>query len=228
MRELDTKSALVVLSGGQDTTTCLAWAKTIFEKVYAVTFKYGQRHEIEVEAARDVANLAQVEKHFVLDISRMFGTVVNSTLTEQSGELGMDTVNRHDDELLASNVPLRNVYFGLIAASIAYEHKIKGIVLGVCQTDYKYFPDCRPEFWKAFQDAIRVAGQGEFSFHIPLAGITKAETVELIAKLGKLEWLKYSHSCYENKRYEQCGVCDACVARAKGFKEAGIEDPLCM
>lgn len=220
---MDMKSAVVLLSGGQDSTTCLAWALENFEAVHAVSFYYGQRHRREINAACDIAAEAGVAHHHVLDLSRLFDQVAKSALLERGTDIGAQS--HHDPGLPASFVPYRNVYFITTAAAYAYQHGIGNLVAGICQTDYSGYPDCRNEFAKAINTALTLASAQPLEIHTPLMWMTKAETVEMIHDMGCESLLRWSHTCYEGA-VPPCLQCPACVLRAKGFTEAGVPDPL--
>ncbi|BEV71971.1 MULTISPECIES: 7-cyano-7-deazaguanine synthase QueC [unclassified Paludibacterium] len=218
------EKALVVLSGGQDSTTCLFWAIRRFgqDNVAAVTFDYGQRHRIELDCARKIAGMAGVEQ-FVLPIDT-FGAIGGNALTDDS------IVPQTDDApqqaaLPNTFVPGRNLIFLTFAAALAYTRGMQHIVTGVAQTDYSGYPDCRENTLKALELAIRLGMDAPLSLHAPLMYLTKAETVHLAQEVGAMEAMAWSHTCY-NGSVPPCGVCDACRLRARGFAEAGIADPL--
>ena len=212
-------SAIVVLSGGQDSTTCLFWAINEFDSVETVTFDYGQRHRIELEAAQKIAKLAGV-KNTILPIDT-FGILGGNSLT---GKEAVDESSQ-EGELPNSFVPGRNLIFLTFAAAFAYQREIKDLVTGVCQTDYSGYPDCRQNTIEAIQLAINLGMESNINIHTPLMWMTKAETVHFAKKVGALEALAWSHTCY-NGKVPPCGECPACGLRAKGFDEAGIKDPL--
>ena len=212
-------SALVVLSGGQDSTTCLFWALQNFRNVRAVTFDYGQRHRIELEAAAKVAELAGVPQT-VLPINT-FNALGGNALTGDSEVAGSLT----DGELPNTFVPGRNLIFLTFAAAHAYQHCIRDLVAGVCQMDYSGYPDCRQNTMDALQVTINLGMESRMRIHTPLMWLTKAESVRLAEEVGALEALSWSHTCY-NGEFPPCGHCPACDLRAKGFAEAGIPDPL--
>jgi len=216
---INTSSAIVVFSGGQDSTTCLFWAIKNFDSIETVTFDYGQRHQIELDAARKIAELAGV-KNTILPIDT-FGVLGGNSLTgneevEQSSPGGC---------LPNSFVPGRNLIFLTLAAAFAYQREIKDIVTGVCQTDYSGYPDCRQNTVEAIQLAINLGMESNINIHTPLMWMTKSETVKLAKEVGALEALAWSHTCY-NGEVPPCGKCPACELRAKGFETAAIPDPL--
>ena len=212
-------SAIVVLSGGQDSTTCLFWAINKFDSVETVTFDYGQRHRIELEAAQKIANLAGV-KNTILPIDT-FGVLGGNSLT---GKEAVDESSQ-EGELPNSFVPGRNLIFLTFAAAFAYQREIKDLVTGVCQTDYSGYPDCRQNTIEAIQLAINLGMESNVRIHTPLMWMTKSETVKFAEEVGALEALAWSHTCY-NGEVPPCGKCPACELRAKGFETAAIPDPL--
>ena len=212
-------SAIVVLSGGQDSTTCLFWAINEFDSVETVTFDYGQRHRIELEAAQKIAKLAGV-KNTILPIDT-FGILGGNSLT---GKEAVDESSQ-EGELPNSFVPGRNLIFLTFAAAFAYQREIKDLVTGVCQTDYSGYPDCRQNTIEAIQLAINLGMESNVRIHTPLMWMTKSETVKFAEEVGALEALAWSHTCY-NGEVPPCGQCPACELRAKGFEERGIPDPL--
>ena len=223
------RAALVVFSGGQDSTTCLHWALETFASVEAVFFEYGQRHATEERAAQEIARRLGIPlRRFRLDFFRELG---GNSLTDATMPIEADGA---PGGLPNTFVPGRNLLFLTQAASYAYTRGIRDVVTGVCQTDYSGYPDCRHDTLRALQHALHVglgwpernAGRaGAFRIHAPLMFRTKAESIHLARRVGALESLAFSHTCYEGV-FPPCGKCPACVLRAKGFAEAGIEDPL--
>ncbi len=223
------RHVLVVLSGGQDSTTCLYLAKTQAKQVSALTFDYDQRHAIEVDAARDVARFAGVE-HEIL----RFGSGVlrgTSPLVNADKE-----VERYENAAALPGgiektfVPMRNALFMVLAFNRAAVRGCDAIMLGVSQEDYGGYPDCREGFIRQMAGACNAALDESVSQKIavlvPLIHLTKRATVELAAGLpGCMRALAYSHTCY-NGEVPPCGHCHACLLRAKGFAEAGVVDPL--
>lgn len=212
--------ALVVLSGGQDSTTCLYWALQKFGagKVSALTFDYGQRHRIELDCARTVAAAAGVS-HTILPIDT-FAALGGNSLTD--AKIGVEAAS---EGLPNTFVPGRNIIFLSFAAAFAYQKGIKNLVTGVAQTDYSGYPDCREETIAALERTISLGMDTEITIHTPLMHLSKKETVELARELGALAAMADTHSCYEGQR-PPCGACPACLLRAKGFAEAGVRDPL--
>jgi 7-cyano-7-deazaguanine synthase len=213
--------AVVVLSGGQDSTTCLWWAIDRFGRnnVSALTFDYGQRHRIELECAALVAKKAGVSQQ-VLPIDT-FAALGGNALTD-------DAVAVSDEAsggLPATFVPGRNLVFLTFAAAWAWPRAIDNIVTGVAQTDYSGYPDCRQETIDALARALELGMERPYRIHAPLMQLSKQETVLLARDLGALDAMALTHTCYEGRR-PPCGQCQACKLRAKGFAAAGIADPL--
>lgn len=213
--------ALVVLSGGQDSTTCLWWAIDRFgrENVETLTFDYGQRHRVELDAAARVAAHAGVTGR-VLPIDT-FAALGGNALTDDS--LAVDA--GAGDELPATFVPGRNLVFLTFAAAYAWPRGIQDLVTGVAQTDYSGYPDCRQETIDSLANTLALGMERSFRIHTPLMNRSKKETVLLAESLGALEAMALTHTCYQGQR-PPCGHCEACRLRARGFAEAGIADPL--
>ena len=213
-----TQSAMVLLSGGQDSATCLAWSLNRFSSVQAICFDYGQRHRVELECAQALAKEAQINLQILpLDI---FSSLTHNALTSSTVPIESEV-----DGLPNTFVPGRNLIFLTTAAIAAYQKGCRTLVTGVCQTDYSGYPDCRDDFVTSAQKSISLALDDEFAIETPLMFLTKAQTVELMQSLGKLYWYGMTHTCYEGLR-PACGVCPACKLRLQGFQNAGIQDPL--
>ncbi len=213
-------TAVVVFSGGQDSTTCLAWALARWSRVECVAIDYGQRHRIELVAAQRIADAAGVPLAIVPcnSLSALGGNSLTGTLTVPTGVPA-------DGIIPNTFVPGRNLIFLTLAAAYAYQRGSTELITGVCQTDYSGYPDCRAETMGALQAALRAGMDAPFTIHTPLMYLTKAESVLLMRDLGRLDLLALSHTCY-NGQIPPCGTCPACLLRAKGFAEAGIADPL--
>lgn len=227
------RAALVLLSGGQDSTTSLYWAKHKLgcEEVHTLSVYYGQRHARELTAAKTIARLAGVETHVGLDLGILMhgsdSALVLSSGVELRGEGGIPD-REMPQGLPTSFVPGRNLMMLAIAAARAGAVGADHIITGVCQTDYSGYPDCRQEFIDAMQGAVAAAwpsGVQAPTIHAPLMNLTKAETVRLARELpGCWEALGQSVTCYHGK-IPGCGECPSCVLRVKGFLEAGESDP---
>jgi 7-cyano-7-deazaguanine synthase len=216
------EKALVILSGGQDSTTCIFWAIDRFGKnaVETLSFDYGQRHRIELVAAADVANYAGV-RNTVLPINT-FGKLGGNSLTDDSVEMP-NTVS--SEGLPATFVPGRNLIFLTFAAAYAWRYDIRNLVTGVAQTDYSGYPDCRRATIDALEETLLLALERRMTIHTPLMHLSKKETVLLAKELNAMDALALTHTCYNGSR-PPCGECAACILRARGFAEAGIPDPL--
>jgi 7-cyano-7-deazaguanine synthase len=216
------KRVLVVFSGGQDSTTCLYWAIKNFqrENVYTVTFDYEQRHVVELDSAKKIAELADV-RNTILPINT-FSAIGGNSLT---ADIDLPDESTGITDIPNTFVPGRNLIFLTYAAALAYQHDIKDLVTGVAQTDYSGYPDCREDTIQALQKAITLGMEHDVTIHTPLMYKSKKETVEMAKEYGALDSMAYSHTCYDGQQ-PPCGNCAACVLRAKGFAEAGIPDPL--
>ena len=218
-----TGKALIIFSGGQDSTTCLYWALKNFghRNVEAITFDYGQRHKIEIESAIAISKIANVSIE-VIPINT-FESIGNSALTSNETKVKNDL--SIETNLPNTFVPGRNIIFLTFAAAYAYKKKILNLVTGVAQTDYSGYPDCRQETIRATEESIKLGMEFDIKIHTPLMFKSKKQTVEMALELGALEAIGYSHTCYNGER-PPCGTCQACNLRNKGFSEAGISDPL--
>lgn len=214
-------AALVVLSGGQDSTTCLAWAARRFAPIDAITFDYGQRHRVELACAAEVARRAGVRHHRTLTVDSLRELGGNTLCGAAAGTLGATGAGG----LPNTFVPGRNLLFLTLAAAWAWQLGTRDLVAGVCQTDYSGYPDCRADTMQALQQALRLGLESEVVIHTPLMHLSKADSVRLAEVEGGLELLAHTHTCYAGA-VPPCGICPACILRAKGFAEAGIADPL--
>jgi len=233
--------ALVVLSGGQDSSTCLFWAKKYFDEVRAITFNYGQRHKAEIGAALKIAQLAHIE-HEIVDVPNILAS--RSPLTDPTIEL--ETYKDYDsmDKIIGQRVeltfvPMRNTFFLTVAANRALYYDIYNLVTGVCQMDNANYPDCRQKYLDklelAFNESLGLEPTANlsniFKIHAPLMNLSKAETAKLAYSLpGCWDALAYSHTCYAGKTppciMTEPEACHACTLRQRGFDEAGLKDPL--
>jgi 7-cyano-7-deazaguanine synthase len=221
--------AVCLLSGGLDSATCLAVARRDGFECYALSFDYGQRHKVELEAAARVAGALDVTEHRVVHIDlRLFG---GSALT---GDLQVPK-GRHRDEMgrgiPVTYVPARNTIFLAFALAWAEVLEARDVFIGVNAIDYSGYPDCRPEFIEAFERMANLAtragveGRTRLRIHTPLMRLTKSGIVQLAASLDVD--FRLTHSCYDpDEQGWSCGACDSCLLRRRGFEEAGIRDPL--
>jgi len=224
------RKALVIFSGGQDSTTCLFWAKQKFD-VVALTFNYGQRHAAEINAAKKIAELAGV-RHEVVDVPGILKSC--SPLTDPANALETYSSYEEMDKIIGDRVeltfvPMRNAFFLTLAANRAIHQGIFDLVTGVCEMDNANYPDCRANFISHQAKTINMAlgrTAQKFKIHTPLIKLSKKETVLLSKQLtGCWEALAYSHTCYAGQ-VPPCGKCHSCILRSFGFKEAGEKDPL--
>ncbi len=210
---MNKEEALVVFSGGQDSTTCLFWALRQFKKVYALSFLYGQKHQKEVELAREIALEAGVEFE-VMDVSFIAGLGRNS-LTDTS--IVMDE-EKPADSFPNTFVPGRNLFFLSIAAVYAREKGINHMVTGVSQTDFSGYPDCRDGFIKSLNVTLNLAMDEQFVIHTPLMWINKAQTWALADELGVLDLIRTKTlTCYNGIIGDGCGHCPSCKLRREGL-----------
>lgn len=246
--------ALVIFSGGQDSTTCLYWAIERFGRanVRTITFDYGQTHNVELKSAKAICDYAGIEFDLIQipDILRSASPLTNTKAQLEKH----DQLNAFSKGVQNTFVPGRNILFLTLAANVAYSQQANNLVIGVCEEDFGGYYDCRSSFIKAMEEALsqglygRSAGSS-FKFyyggnqqmdpslrdkessglkiHTPLMSLNKKETVDLAVSLGEscLEALALSHTCYDGS-FPPCGICHSCHLRARGFKEAGVEDPL--
>ncbi len=207
--------ALVLLSGGQDSTTCLFWAKKQFDEVEAIGFDYGQKHKLELELA--AKNAANALVPFYMTKVTMLSDISTNALTSANME-----VEEAVQEGMAPNtlVEGRNLIFITYAGIYAKARDICNIVMGVGQTDYSNYPDCRDEFIQAANKALSLATDYEFKIHTPLMWKSKAETWQIADELGVVEIIKENTlTCYNGIPAEGCGKCPACKLRRKGWEE---------
>lgn len=219
--ELARDAAVVVLSGGQDSATCLAWARRRWERTFAITFDYGQRHRVELDAAAEVARRGGAIEHRVLPVSSLAALGGNALTGDEAVRDEPDAATG----LPNTFVPGRNLLFLTLAAAWAHRLGVGELVTGVCQTDYSGYPDCRADTMAALQEALRRGMDAPFTIHTPLMHLDKAASVRLAIELDALDLLAWTHTCYRGA-VPPCGGCAACVLRARGFAAAGIEDPL--
>ncbi|MHC4111265.1 MAG: 7-cyano-7-deazaguanine synthase QueC [Planctomycetota bacterium] len=224
------KKAVVLLSGGMDSATTLAIARSEGFRCYALTFRYGQRHQREIEAAKKIARSLAVAEHRIIDIDlAAFG---GSVLTDPNIEVPKDRAELdNQNQIPPTYVPARNTIF--LSYSLAWAEVLGAfdIFIGVNTTDYSGYPDCRAEFIAAFEKtanlgtAAAVQGRGQYRINTPIIDMTKARIILAGTKLG----VDYSltHSCYDpDEQGRSCGRCDSCRLRIKGFDEAGLKDPI--
>ena len=213
---LDRTAALVVYSGGQDSTTCLFWAKRRFKKVYALSFRYGQKHEVEVDLAEKIAKAAGVEFES-MDIRFISRLSHGCSLTDSNIEM--------DSEQPAGGIPNtfvpgRNLFFLSIAAVYARDHNCMNIVTGVSETDYSGYPDCRDAFVKSLNVSLNLSMDEQFVIHTPLMWRDKKETWALADELGVFDLVRtQTLTCYNGIAGDGCGHCPACKLRRQGLEQ---------
>ncbi len=222
------KKAVVLLSGGLDSSTILAYAKNKNFDLYALSFFYGQRHQFELEASKKIAQQFGVIQHKTINIDlRAFG---GSALTAEIEVPKGRTEAEMDNEIPITYVPARNTIFLSFALAFAEVIQSEDIFIGVNAVDYSGYPDCRPEYIKAYQTMANMAtktgveGTTNLTIHTPLIDLKKSEIIKMGLDFG-VDYAITS-TCYDpNEKGLPCGICDSCVLRLKGFSELGIEDP---
>jgi 7-cyano-7-deazaguanine synthase len=223
------KSAVVLLSGGLDSATVLAIAKRDGFTPHALTFRYGQRHAVEVEAAQHVARAMAIHDHTIVDVD--LRTIGGSALTGHGDVPKHRSLEEIGQGIPATYVPARNTIFLAHALALAEVSNAFDIFIGVNALDYSGYPDCRPEYIAAFEHMANLAtkaaveGGAKIRIHAPLIRMTKAEIIRLGLSLGVDYGM--TTSCYDpTHKGVACGQCDACLLRQKGFAEAGVADPV--
>lgn len=207
------QKAVVTLSGGQDSSTLLFWAKEVFEEVIAVSFSYGQKHSIELDKAKKIAKIAGVEHH-ILDVS-VLNQLAPNALTRVDIEVPNFEENLEGEPITV--VRGRNGLFAWLTSIFASTHNINNIVLGVCQTDFSGYIDCRDMFIKSLQTAINLGVDDKIIIHTPLMWLDKIETWQMADELGVLDIIeKETHTCYEGVE-GGCKVCPSCVLRERAL-----------
>lgn len=208
------EKAIVVFSGGQDSTTCLFWAKERFEEIEAVTFDYGQRHRLEIDCAKAITEELGI-KHHILDMS-LLNQLAPNALTRQD----IKVKDGGNGELPSTFVPGRNLLFLSFAGVLASQVGAKHIVTGVCETDFSGYPDCRDVFIKSLNVTLNLSMDDSFVIDTPLMWLNKAQTWELADQLGALEFVRErTLTCYNGVIADGCGECPACKLRNKGLDE---------
>ncbi len=227
---LKNEKAVVVFSGGQDSTTCLFWAKKQFAEVELVTFNYGQRHSAEIEVAQQIAE-EQGMQHTILDMS-LLNQLAPNALTRSDIE-----ITHEEGELPSTFVDGRNLLFLSFASILAKQKGARHIVTGVCETDFSGYPDCRDIFVKSLNVTLNLSMDHQFVIHTPLMWIDKAETWKMADELGAFQYIRErTLTCYNGIIGDGCGECPACKLRKAGldkylqeravaapFKRASIE-----
>lgn len=211
-KQLNNNKALVVFSGGQDSTTCLFWAIERYSDVEVVTFNYGQRHALEIDIAKQIANEQGIKLH-ILDMS-LLSQLSPNALTHHNVAI------THDNNVPNTFVPARNLLFMSFAAALAFQIEAKHIITGVCETDFSGYPDCRDNFIKSLNVTINLSMDVNFEIHTPLMWLDKKETWALADALGKLDYVRNKTlTCYEGIPADGCGECPSCKLRNKGLND---------
>lgn len=206
--------AIVVFSGGQDSTTCLFWTMEHYDEVEAITFYYKQRHDTEVEVAKQIANELNI-KHTVIDVSVINDLTVNA-LTRNDMDIETDS----ETGLPNTFVPGRNILFLTLASIAGYQTKADAIVTGVCETDFSGYPDCRNDFVEQLDKAITLGLDKRIEIKTPLMWLDKSQTWALADRLGRLDFVRHNTiTCYNGIKGNGCGECPACHLRNKGLNE---------
>ncbi|CSD66929.1 7-cyano-7-deazaguanine synthase [Vibrio cholerae] len=209
------KKAVVVFSGGQDSTTCLVQALKEFDEVHAITFDYGQRHKLEIEVAQQLAKQLGVTAHKVMDVS-LLNELAISSLTRDDIPVSHEL---QANGLPNSFVPGRNILFLTLAGIYAYQIGATTIITGVCETDFSGYPDCRDEFVQAMNQALAKGMDLPLMIRTPLMWLNKAETWALADQLGALDLVRHQTlTCYNGLIGDGCGECPACGLRQAGLK----------
>lgn len=210
---LKNEKALVVFSGGQDSTTCLFYAKAHFKEVELVTFQYGQRHDLEIKVAESIAQ-EQGLKHHLLDMS-LLSQLSPNALTDHSM-----TIENDENGIPNTFVPARNLLFLSFAGALAYQIGAKHIITGVCETDFSGYPDCRDSFIKSMNLSLNLSMDKDFVIHTPLMWLNKKETWALSDQLGALNYVREKTlTCYNGVMSDGCGECPACQLRKQGLDQ---------
>ncbi|WP_339225249.1 7-cyano-7-deazaguanine synthase QueC [Paenibacillus sp. FSL H8-0332] len=212
------RKALVVFSGGQDSTTCLAWALQEFQEVQVVTFNYNQRHAAEIEVAKAIAARFGVKQH-ILDLA-LLNQLAPNALTRDDIEITAG----EGEELPSTFVDGRNLLFLSFAAILAKQLGYSNIITGVCQTDFSGYPDCRDVFVKSLNVTLNLSMDVEFVIHTPLMWLDKKQTWKLADELGQFDYIReQTLTCYNGIIGSGCGTCPACLLRQRGLEQYEAE-----
>lgn len=221
------EKAVILLSGGLDSTVCMAVAKSRGMEVYPISFNYHQRHNIELKSAKKVAEFYKIKKHLIIETN--MEEIGGSALTDNDIEVPNGDFSHGAEDIPITYVPARNMIF--LSYAMAYAEVIGAdhVFIGVNAVDYSGYPDCRPEFISSFQKTANLATKAgtadgrHITIETPLQKLSKREIIQLGNKLGAP--LQFTHSCYKGGA-KACGVCDSCKLRLRGFAEAGLVDPV--
>lgn len=211
------KKAVIVFSGGQDSTTCLIHALPRYDEIHCITFDYGQRHRAEIDVARRLAKELGVTAHSVLDV-KVLNDLTVSSLTRDN--IPVPSANSSGSDLPNTFVPGRNILFLTLASVYAYQIRAQTVITGVCETDFSGYPDCRDDFVKTLNEAINLGMEYELQLETPLMWLTKAEVWALANYHGQLDFVReHTLSCYNGIKASGCEECDACSLRSKGLDD---------
>jgi 7-cyano-7-deazaguanine synthase len=212
-----TKKAVIVFSGGQDSTTCLIHALPLYDEIHCITFDYGQRHRAEIEVAQQLSKELGVTVHKLLDTT-LLNELAISSLTRDN--IPVPGVGSSGESLPSTFVPGRNILFLTLAAIYAYQVQAEAVITGVGEIDFSGYPDCRDEFVRTLNKAIELGMDYRLRIETPLMWLNKAETWALAEQHGKLELIQHQTlTCYNGIMGTGCASCDACNLRAKGLHE---------
>lgn len=210
-----TKKAVIVFSGGQDSTTCLIHALPMYDEIHCITFDYGQRHRAEIEVAQQLSKKLGVTAHKVMDAS-LLNDLAISSLTRDN--IPVPSANSADGGVPNTFVPGRNILFLTLASIYAYQVGAEAVITGVCETDFSGYPDCRHEFVRSMNNAIELGMDYKLRIETPLMYLNKAETWALADHHKQLDLIHDNTlTCYNGVKGSGCGDCDACSLRAKGL-----------
>ncbi|GIU49102.1 7-cyano-7-deazaguanine synthase [Shewanella sairae] len=208
--------AVVVFSGGQDSTTCLIQALQQFDEVHGITFDYGQRHREEIEIAQDIGIKLKLASHKVMDVT-LLNELAISALTRDSIPVSNELM---ENGLPNTFVPGRNILFLTLAGIYAYQLGADTVITGVCETDFSGYPDCRNDFVKAMQAALEQGMDKKLTISTPLMWLDKAETWALADQLQSLDLIRHETlTCYNGIKGDGCGTCPACLLRKRGLED---------
>jgi 7-cyano-7-deazaguanine synthase len=212
-----TKKAVIVFSGGQDSTTCLIHALPLYDEIHCITFDYGQRHRAEIEVAQQLSKQLGVTVHKVLDTS-LLNELAISSLTRDN--IPVPSTNSSGESLPSTFVPGRNILFLTLASIYAYQVQAETVITGVCETESSGYPDCGDDFVRSLNDSIVLGMDYKVRIETPLMRLNKAETWALADHHNQLDLiLHHTLTCYNGIKGSGCANCDSCSLRAKGLSE---------
>lgn len=212
-----TKKAVIVFSGGQDSTTCLIHALPLYDEIHCITFDYGQRHRAEIEVAQQLSKELGVAVHKVLDTT-LLNELAISSLTRDN--IPVPSANSSEESVPSTFVPGRNILFLTLASIYAYQVQAEAIITGICETECSGYPDCGDEFVKNLNNSIELGMDYKLRIEAPLMRLNKAETWALADHHNQLDLIRYhTLTCYNGIKGSGCGNCDSCSLRAKGLNE---------